>query len=61
MFLLLAAIAVTAFSRIRVNADHTVRYGFHGQPRTRVPIHRIASLRGRELVPVRRCSIMPTQ
>lgn len=54
MFLLLAAIAVTTFSRIRVTADHTgltVRYGFLGWPRTRVPIHRIATARAIEIRP----------
>ena len=40
MFLLLAAIAVTTFNRIRVTADHTgltVRYGFLGWPAHRFP------------------------
>ena len=54
MFLLLAAIAVTTFSRIRVTADHTgltVRYGFLGRPRTRVSIHRIATAQAIEVRP----------
>ena len=54
MFLMLAAIAVTTFSRIRVTADHTgltVRYGFLGLPRTRVPIHRIATARAIDIRP----------
>ncbi len=54
MFLMLAAIAVTTFSRIRVTADHTgltVRYGFLGWPRTSVPIHRIATARAIEVRP----------
>jgi len=51
---LLAAIAVTTFSRIRVTADHTgltVRYGFLGWPRTRVPIQRIAAARAIDIRP----------
>ncbi len=54
IFLLIAAIAVTTFSRIRVTADHTgltVRYGFLGWPRTSVPIHRIATARAIEVRP----------
>ena len=48
MVLLLPAIAITTFSRIRVTADRsglTVRYGFFGWPRTSVPIRRIATAR----------------
>ena len=44
--MLVAAIAITTFSRIRVTADRSgllVRYGFLGWPHTSVPVRRIAT------------------
>ena len=52
--LLLPAIAITTFSRIRVTADRsglTVRYGFLGWPRTSVPIRHIATSRAIDVRP----------
>lgn len=52
--LLLPAIAITTFSRIRVTADRsglTVRYGFLGWPRTSVPVRRIAIARAIDIRP----------
>ena len=54
MVLLIPAIAITTFSRIRVTADHsglTVRYGFLGWPRTSVPIRHIATARAIDIRP----------
>lgn len=51
---LLPAIAVATFSRIRVTADRSglqVRYGFLGWPRTSVPIHRIVTARAIDIRP----------
>lgn len=52
--LLLPAIAITTFSRIRVTADRSglhVRYGFLGWPRTSVPLRRIATARAIDIRP----------
>ena len=52
--LLLPAIAITTFSRIRVTADRSglsVRYGFLGWPRTSVPLCRIATARAMDISP----------
>ena len=52
--LLLPAIAITTFSRIRVTADRSglsVRYGFLGWPRTSVPLRRIATARAMDIRP----------
>ena len=52
--LLLAAIAITTFSRIRVTADRSglnVRYGFLGWPRTSVPLRRVATARAIDIRP----------
>ena len=54
MVLLLPAIAITTFSRIRVAADNSglhVRYGFFGWPRTSVPIRRIATAQAIDIRP----------
>ena len=52
--LLLAAIAITTFSRIRVTADGSglhVRYGFLGWPRTSVSLGAIATARAIDIRP----------
>ena len=54
MVLVLLAIAIATFSRIRVTADGSglhVRYGFLGWPRTSVPLHRIATARAIDVHP----------
>ena len=54
LVLLLIAIALSAFGRIRVTADQSglqVRYGFFGWPRTSVPIHRIATAQAIDIRP----------
>ncbi|MDE0290797.1 MAG: hypothetical protein OXM88_19780, partial [bacterium] len=52
--LLVPAIAMTTFSRIRVTADRSglqVRYGFLGWPRTSVPLRHIATARAIDVRP----------
>ncbi len=54
MVLLIPAIAITTFSRIRVTADRSglhVRYGFLGWPRTSVPLRRIATAQAIDVRP----------
>ena len=54
LVLLLIAITLSAFGRIRVTADQSglqVRYGFFGWPRTSVPIHRIATAQAIDIRP----------
>ncbi|MCE2527603.1 MAG: DUF1648 domain-containing protein [Actinomycetia bacterium] len=55
LLLLVAAVALASFGRIRVTADRSglqVRYGFLGWPRTSVPIHRIANAQAIDVRPV---------
>ncbi len=54
MILLVIAMGLAAFSRIRVTADQSglqVLYGFFGWPRTSVPIHRIATAQAIDIRP----------
>ena len=54
MVLLVLAISITTFSRIRVTANQSglqVRYGFLGWPRTSVPLDRIATAQAIDVDP----------
>ncbi len=54
MVLLVLAISITTFSRIRVTANRSglqVRYGFLGWPRTSVPLDRIATAQAIDVDP----------